>query len=126
MSIASSGTLDITVDTTTTSYVEQQRLGTKAVYSDASRSLGNPRTIEISHQVINAGKSTERIRTMVKLATKEENPTVEGDRVSGSIHVVLDYPTRIFEAETLEDIYAQILAFLSMSGVLGKLVNREV
>lgn len=126
MSMTSTGTLSIEVGVTTHDYVEQQRLGNKAVYSDASRPLGNPKTVEISHQIVNPGKSAERVRSMIKISTKEENPSLEGDRVSGSVHVVLDYPTRIFEVATIQDLYDQLNNLLMGNGIFTKLINREV
>lgn len=126
MSIGSNG--DIVVADSTpanVTYSEVLNSGTSCVYSDRTREIGVPRSISISHQLVGKGE-TLRLRSMVKLQDSIENPTVEGDVVTGSVHIVYDIPQRVFAKADVTDLQTQLKNLISSVNFIDKILNQEV
>lgn len=109
----------------TVTYSEVQNTGSRCIYSDRTREIGEPRNLEISHQSVGSGDDA-RLRSMIKLSNCIENSALEGDVVEHRIHVVFDTPLRVVAKADVEDVLAQMVDFLSISGVVDQLMNQEV
>lgn len=126
MSIGSNG--DIVVADSTpadVTYSEVLNSGTSCVYSDRTREIGVPRSISISHQTVGKGDAL-RLRSMVKLQDSIENSTVEGDVVTGSLHVVYDIPQRVYEKADVTNLQAQLVNLIGSTNFVDKILNQEV
>lgn len=126
MSISTSGNVvvaDATPENVT--YSEVNNTGTMCVYSDRTREIGVPRTLTVSHQNVGSGDE-RRVRSLVKFTDCKENPSVEGDVVMGSIHLVFDTPQRIFEKADITDLQTQLVNLIGSANFVDKITNQEV
>jgi hypothetical protein len=98
--------------------------GTRSVYSDRSRGIGVPRTLEISHQETGAGDAA-RLRSLVKLTDCKENPSAEGDVVENRVHIVLDSSLRITEKADVTDLLKQLSNMINDASFVDKIMNKE-
>lgn len=126
MSFSTNGQVQLQDSTpATVTYSLVDNYGSRCVYADRTREIGEPRRLEISHQMVGSGDDA-RLRSMVKLSNAIENPALEGDVVEHRIHVVFDTPLRVVAKADVEDVLAQMADFLAISGVVDQIMNQEV
>jgi len=97
----------------------------KSIRTDASRALGTPRSLVISHEVSGSGmKATDR--HLVRLNRVEEDTGSDViATVSGSVYLVMEAPRRIVTSAMIEDMLTQLIGFLSVPANVTKLLNSE-
>lgn len=106
-------------------YSEVSNTGSACVYSDRTRDIGVPRSIFVSHQ--KTGKDTTlRQRSMVKLTDCIENAALEGDVVNGGVHIVYDFPLRVYTKADIVDIQTQLVNLITSDSFVDKILNSEV
>jgi hypothetical protein len=97
----------------------------KSVRKDATRDLGTPRSMVISHTINGAGL-TAVDRHLVRLNLTEEDSGADAfATISGSVYCVIEAPRRIVDATMLSDMVTQLVDFLTTSGNLDKILNSE-
>jgi hypothetical protein len=106
-------------------YAEVQNTGSKCLYSDRSREIGVPRTLEIAHTNVGTNDA-KRLRSLIKLSNTKENPSVEGDTVEQKVHIVIDTPLRIVEKADVDDLIDQLISFITSANFVDKVMNSEV
>lgn len=87
----------------------------KTIYSDASRSILEPRTFTVSHQKIGKG-ITARIRSVVRI----DDTQVDTDGVSSatdSAYLVIDRPVSIVEAADVKHSIALVKNVLTAGNI---------
>jgi hypothetical protein len=97
----------------------------KCIRSDSARTLGNPRTLIISHEQV--GKQLKAMdRHLIRLNIVEEDTgTEEIATISGSVYCVIEAPRRIVTEAMLSDMVTQMVDFLTTAGNLTKILNNE-
>lgn len=86
-----------------------------ASYSDASRSIVEPRTFSVSHQITGKGTSG-RVRTRVRI----DDTQVAADGVeieSAAVFIVIDRPTRVLENADLKHSIALLKNALTTANI---------
>jgi hypothetical protein len=105
-------------------YSQISLLGGKSIRSDSARTLGNPRTLVISHEVV--GKQLKAMdRHLVRLNLVEEDTgSDEIATISASVYCVIEAPRRIITEAMVSDMVTQLIDFLDAAN-LTKLLNSE-
>jgi len=97
----------------------------KSVRTDATRDLGTPRSLVISHEVSGSGmKATDRHLVRLNL-TEEDTGSDTIATVSGSVYLVIEAPRRIVTATMIKDMLTQLIGFVSVEANVNKLLNSE-
>lgn len=127
MSFSTAGRISLSDNTpATVNYDQSQSFGSKAIYSDRSRDIGLPRTLEISHQDSGSG-TLKRTRSMCRLNDIVENAQLEGDTEGASIYLVVDRGHRLIDKADLTHMVAQLISLLGTpSDFVDKIANKEV
>jgi hypothetical protein len=97
----------------------------KSERSDATRELGAPRSLIISHETTGKGL-TAVDRHLVRFNRVEED--TESDSIatiSASVYLVIEAPRRIVTKTMIEDMIVQLQNFLDTAGYQDKLFNSE-
>jgi hypothetical protein len=99
--------------------------GGKSIRTDASRGLGTPRSMIISHQTNGKGL-TAVDKHLVRLNIVEED-TASADVavMSGSVYLVIEAPRRIVTGAMIKDELDQLLSFISVEANIDKILNSE-
>lgn len=126
MSISTNGNI-IVADSTpaNVTYSEVSNSGSVCTYSDRTREIGVPRSLVVSHQKSGKG-DTLRQRSMVKFLDSVENAALEGDVVSGGVHIVYDFPLRVITKTEIEHLQAQLVSLITSANFIDKIINSEV
>jgi hypothetical protein len=114
------------LDNTPHTYSEISLLNGKSVRKDASRGLGTPATLTISHEV--SGKGTNSIdRHLVRLDLTEKSPDVESVEVAQtSVYTVMTVPRSLIITKSMvRDLIHQLGSFLAEEANVTKLLNGE-
>lgn len=119
---------DISIDDgTPTTYVYSQisLQDAKSIRRDATRPLGTPRSLIISHTTNGVGMSAVD-RHLVRLNLVEED-TGSDDlaTVSASAYMVLEVPRRIVTTAMIESMIEQQLDFFGTPANVAKILNSE-
>lgn len=97
----------------------------KSIRRDASRPLGQPRSLIISHSTNGTGM-TAVDRHLVRLNLVEEDSGSDDlATVSASAYVVLEVPRRIVTTTMVQYMIEQLLDFFGVQGNIDKILNSE-
>lgn len=97
----------------------------KSERSDATRDLGAPRSLVISHETTGKGLSAKD-RHLVRFNRVEEDTEADGiATISASVYLVIEAPRRIVTKTMIEDMVVQLQNFLDTAGYQDKLFNSE-
>lgn len=95
----------------------------KSLRSVAASGLATPKTMVISHQVNGTG-ITATDRHLVKLT--EVKTDTEGVKLAaGEVYIVYSKPRSIITDSDIQDLQDELVAFITASGNLAKLLNGE-
>jgi len=118
---------DISLDDltpTTFTYSQISLENSKSVRNDATRGLGTPRSLVISHTTSGSGMNAVD-RHLVRLNDVKEDTGSDTNAVlSGSVYVVIEKPRRILTDADMTSMVEQLVDFLTAAN-LAKVLNGE-
>jgi len=116
---------DITLAGTSTSktYSLISVNGSKAIRTDATAPLGEPRVLTLSHQQVSRSYGTVD-RHLVRLDETVSGTSPAPD-VQISVQLVIEVPRETATAAQVADVVDRLEAFTSTAGYLTKLLNNE-
>lgn len=98
----------------------------KSVRKDATRDLGEPRSLVISHTTNGSGMSAvDRHLVRLNLVEEDTGTSEQIDQISGSVYCVIEAPRRIVTSTMISDMVTQLVDFLTTAGYLDKVLNSE-
>jgi hypothetical protein len=117
--------LTLTDGTTPVTYSQISLENKKCIRQDATRPLGTPRTLTISHETTGKGM-TAVDRHLVRLDLVEED-TGSDDiaTVSASTYMVLHVPRRIVTTTMIKHMIDCLTAFMAVEANQDKVLNSE-
>lgn len=109
---------------TTFTYSQISLENSKSIRNDATRDLGTPRSLIISHSQTGSGmKATDR--HLIRLNDVQEDTGSEDfATLSGSVYMVIEKPRRIITNADVSSMVEQLIDFLSAAN-LTKILNGE-
>lgn len=105
-----------------TTYALRSVVDGKSIRSDASATLGSPKSLTVNHSVIKKADGLMADRHLARFDRTEVNS--EGKSSTASVYVVLEVPRSIVTEAQVLDMVTQLKNFLS-TGNLDKLLNSE-
>lgn len=111
-----------------TVYSLQSIANGKSIRGDAAATLGQPKTLTVSHGEVQRGKSLSGVQRVADRHLVRIDRTVNdslGESQTASVYVVIESPRLIVTEAMQKDMVTQLVNFLTGSGYVDKLLNSE-
>jgi hypothetical protein len=101
----------------------QSVVGGKSIRADATATLGEPRTLTISHQEVSrAGGAADRHLIRIDRTFPGTSPDPD---VVASVQLVIEVPRSYVTVAQVQNLVDQMEAFTGTAGYLAKILNNE-